>query len=118
MSLMKKLAVLGAAAEAARRYAQKNPDKARELADKAARFADHQTKGRYSGQINQAQRKLADLGGFADQADLAAPAAPAAPAGSTTPPAPVTPPAPATGPAPLAQAEVAPPTRPTPYKRG
>jgi hypothetical protein len=66
MSLIRKLAVLGAAAEAARRYAQKNPEKARELADKAAHFADQRTKGKYSNQIDTVRRKLADLGGFAD----------------------------------------------------
>ncbi|WP_064742917.1 antitoxin [Pseudonocardia spinosispora] len=67
MSLIKKLAVLGAAAEAARRYAQKNPDKAREFADKAAQFADQRTKGKYSNQIDSAKRKLADVGGFSEQ---------------------------------------------------
>lgn len=62
--LFRKLAVLGAAAEAARRYAQKNPQKAREIADKAAKFADQQTKGKYHGQIESAKRKLAQAGGF------------------------------------------------------
>jgi hypothetical protein len=64
MSLLRKLAVLGAAAEAARRYAQKNPDKAREMADKAARFADQRTKGKYHGQIESAKQKIAAVGGF------------------------------------------------------
>ena len=36
MGLIKKLAVLGGAAEAARRYAQKNPDKAGRFVDQAA----------------------------------------------------------------------------------
>jgi len=35
--------------EAARRTAQKNPEKARELTDKAAAFADQRTKGKYHG---------------------------------------------------------------------
>jgi hypothetical protein len=101
MSLIKKLAALGAAAEAARRYARSNPDKARELTEKAARFADHQTKGRYSQQIQQAKNALANAGGFA-----APPGAGANPLG-TNPPVP-------------GQAEVvSPPSpRPTPYKRG
>jgi len=43
MSLFRKLAALGVAAEAARRYAQKNPEKARELTEKAASFGDQRT---------------------------------------------------------------------------
>ncbi|MDT7586232.1 MAG: hypothetical protein QOC67_4054 [Pseudonocardiales bacterium] len=65
MSLIRKLAALGVAAEAARRYAQKNPQKARELTEKAASFADQRTGGKYHGQIESARRKLADLGGYA-----------------------------------------------------
>jgi hypothetical protein len=83
MSLFKKLAVLGAAAEAARRYAQKNPDKAREFTEKAARFADERTKGKYSSHINQAKSTLANVGGFAEapgrvvaEAEVIQPAAP------------------------------------------
>ncbi|WP_037066242.1 antitoxin [Pseudonocardia acaciae] len=67
MSLFRKLAVLGAAAEFARRYARKNPEKARELTEKAARFADQQTKGKYHGQIESARNKIADAGGFGGQ---------------------------------------------------
>lgn len=93
MSLVKRLAVLGAAAEAARRYAQKNPEKARGFAEKAAQFADERTKGKYSNQIDSAKRKLADVGGFAEQPP---------PVQAT---AVVDPIAPASGP------------RPTPYKR-
>jgi hypothetical protein len=104
MSLIKKLAALGAAAEAARRYARSNPDKARELTEKAARFADHQTKGRYSQQIQQAKNALANAGGFASP-----PGAAANPLGTNPPPV-------------SGQAEVvSPPSpgpRPTPYKRG
>ena len=42
----------------AQRYAQQNPDKVRGLADKAARFADKQTKGKYRSQIDNAVRKV------------------------------------------------------------
>lgn len=63
MALLKKLAALGAAAEAARRYAQKNPDKVRQFTDKAASFADKQTKGKYSNQINQAKHKVTEVAG-------------------------------------------------------
>ncbi|OLT17612.1 hypothetical protein BJF78_12440 [Pseudonocardia sp. CNS-139] len=51
MPLFRRLAVLATAAEAARRYAKSNPDKAARLVDQAAQFVDKQTKGRYSGQI-------------------------------------------------------------------
>jgi alkylation response protein AidB-like acyl-CoA dehydrogenase len=52
MALFRKLATLAAAAEAARRYAKKNPGKASEYVDQAAQFVDKQTKGKYSGQIS------------------------------------------------------------------
>ncbi len=42
----------------AQQYAQKNPDKVGKYADKAANFADKRTKGKYSGQIAGAKRKL------------------------------------------------------------
>jgi 3-mercaptopyruvate sulfurtransferase SseA len=99
MSLMRRLAALGIAAEAARRYAQKNPEQVRKLTDKAASFADQRTKGRFHGQIESVKRTLADLGGYG-----------AAPAGQESP---VT-----------AQAEVTDTktttdaARPTPYQRG
>jgi hypothetical protein len=64
MSLIRKLATLGVAAEAARRYARKNPEQVRKLTDKAASFADQRTKGRYHGQIESLKRTLADLGGY------------------------------------------------------
>jgi hypothetical protein len=98
MSLIKKLAVLGVAAEAARRYAQKNPDKAREYTAKAAEFANAQTKGRYSGQIEQARQALANAGGFGERT-------------GAQPPVPAT--AEVIDPAPAGAAP-----RPTPYKRG
>jgi antitoxin protein of toxin-antitoxin system len=64
--MFRKLAVLGAAAEAARRFARNNPEKARELTEKAAAFADKQTKGRYKGQIDSVKRSVANAGGFGD----------------------------------------------------
>ena len=42
----------------AQRYAQQNPDKLRGITDKAARFADKQTKGKYRNQIDSAVRKV------------------------------------------------------------
>ena len=42
----------------AQRYAQQNPDKIRGITDKAARFADKRTRGRYRGQIDNAVRKV------------------------------------------------------------
>lgn len=64
--MFRKLAVLGAAAEAARRFARNNPEKARELTNKAAAFADKQTKGKYRGQIESVKRSVANAGGFGD----------------------------------------------------
>ncbi len=61
--MFKRLAALSAAAEAARRYAQKNPDKVRGIADKAAKFADDRTKGKYTNQINSAKQKLNHVAG-------------------------------------------------------
>ena len=63
MAKLRRLAALGAAAEAARRYAQKNPDKVREIAGKAAKFADQQTKGKYTNHINTAVTKAAEVAG-------------------------------------------------------
>lgn len=42
----------------AQRYAQQNPDKIRGITDKAARFADQRTKGKYRSQIDNAVRKV------------------------------------------------------------
>lgn len=64
MPLFKKLATLATAAEAARRYAKKNPDKAARYLDQAARFVDKQTKGRYSGQISGVARKARSAAGI------------------------------------------------------
>ena len=51
------IAALGAAADAARRFARKNPEKTRSYLDKAADVADRQTKGKYSSQIRSASQK-------------------------------------------------------------
>ncbi|WP_214367923.1 antitoxin [Pseudonocardia sp. H11422] len=63
MPLFRKLATLAGAAEAARRYAKKNPDKAARFVDQAAQFVDKQTKGKYSGQIDGAARKVKGAAG-------------------------------------------------------
>ncbi|WP_308258104.1 antitoxin [Pseudonocardia lacus] len=63
MALMRKLATLAAAAEAGRRYAKKNPDKAGKYLDQAAAFVDKQTKGKYSAQINGAAQKVKSVAG-------------------------------------------------------
>lgn len=64
MAKFRKLALLAGAAEAARRYATKNPDKAGRLLDQAAQFVDKQTKGKYRGQIDGAARKAKDAAGI------------------------------------------------------
>lgn len=42
----------------ARGYAGRNPDKVRQVTDKAARFADKRTQGKYRKQINDAVHKV------------------------------------------------------------
>jgi alkylation response protein AidB-like acyl-CoA dehydrogenase len=64
MPLFRKLATLAAAAEAARRYAKSNPDKAGKVVDQAAQFVDKQTKGKYSGQIHGAAAKAKSVAGI------------------------------------------------------
>ncbi|MHA6620445.1 antitoxin [Pseudonocardia sp. DLS-67] len=64
MALIKRLALLATAAEAARRYAKSNPDKASKYLDQAASFVDKQTKGKYSGQIRGAADKAKGLAGI------------------------------------------------------
>lgn len=56
--LFRKLTVLAGAAEAARRYARKNPEKVSKLAENAGRFVDRQTKGKYHNRIEKAVRKV------------------------------------------------------------
>ena len=64
MAMMRKLAMLAAAAEAARRYAKKNPAQASKYVDQAADFVDKQTKGKYSGQIKGAADKAKNAAGI------------------------------------------------------
>ena len=63
MAMLKKLAVLAAAAEAARRYAKKNPTQTAKYVDQAAGFVDKQTKGKYHGHINGAAQKAKSVAG-------------------------------------------------------
>jgi hypothetical protein len=64
MPLFRRLAMLATAAEAARRYAKSNPDKASKYLDQAASFVDKQTKGKYSGQIRGATDKAKGVAGI------------------------------------------------------
>lgn len=64
MPLFRRLATLATAAEAARRYARTNPDKAGRYLDQAAAFVDKQTKGRYHTQIEGATRKAKGVAGL------------------------------------------------------
>lgn len=63
MPLLRKLATIATAAEAARRYAKKNPDKAAQYLDQAASFVDKQTKGKYTSQIDGVAQKVKDAAG-------------------------------------------------------
>jgi hypothetical protein len=56
--LFRKVVVLAGAAEAARRYARKNPEKVNRMAESAGRFVDKQTKGKYRDRINNVVRKV------------------------------------------------------------
>jgi hypothetical protein len=97
MPMLRKLAVLAAAAEAARRYAKKNPDQASKYVDQAADFVDKQTKGKYRGQITGAANAAKSAAGIkrpGTGVDSTAPTTPVAPpAGPATSPTsgPVTP---------------------------
>ena len=64
MPMFRRLAMLATAAEAARRYAKSNPDKAAKYLDQAAAFVDKQTKGKYSGQIRGAADKAKGVAGI------------------------------------------------------
>lgn len=63
MALFRRLTMLAGAAEAARRYAQKNPDKVAGITSKAARIADQRTHGKYRRQIDNAVRTVDGLVG-------------------------------------------------------
>ncbi len=58
MALIRKLVVLAGAAEVARRYAMKNPEKVNKMADDAAHFINTRTDNKYRSQLNDAVRKL------------------------------------------------------------
>jgi hypothetical protein len=62
--MFRRLAALAGAAEAARRFARSNPDKASKYLDQAAAFVDKQTKGRYSAQIKGAADKARGAAGI------------------------------------------------------
>lgn len=64
MSLFRRLATLATAAEAARRYAKSNPDKAGKYLDQAAAFVDKQTKGKYRTQIEGVTKKAKGAAGI------------------------------------------------------
>lgn len=91
MPLFKKLAVLATAAEAARRYAKSNPEKAGKYLDQAADFVNKQTKGKYAGQIKDVSQKAKDVAGIHEPP--APPAPPVTPPAAPAPPVPPTPPA-------------------------
>lgn len=91
MALMRRLTALAGAAEAARRYARKNPDKAGRFVDKAAAFVDKQTKGKYSGQIRGAADKAKNAAGLRHGPHPGGPGQPPYP-GTPQPPHPGTPP--------------------------
>ncbi|MBW0129179.1 antitoxin [Pseudonocardia oceani] len=64
MALFRRLATLATAAEAARRYAKSNPDKAGKYLDQAAAFVDKQTKGKYRTQIDGVAKKAKGVAGL------------------------------------------------------
>lgn len=47
----------------AQQYVQRNPEKIRRVTDRAARFADERTQGRYRRQIDNAVRKVDQVSG-------------------------------------------------------
>jgi len=63
----------------AQRYAQQNPDKIRDITDKAARFADKRTKGRYRSQIDNAVRKVDGVTGSQHGGPQQGPSSPESP---------------------------------------
>lgn len=62
-SMLSRLGMARSLLSKAQRYAQQNPEKVREYTDKAAGFADKQTKGRYRDQIDKAVRKTDEVTG-------------------------------------------------------
>src|SRR3954462_14507400 len=104
MPLLRKLATIAAAGEAARRYAKKNPDKTAKYLDQAASFVDKQTKGRYTTKIDGDTQKVKGVTGVNSSpgAHSAAangyPQSATAPRPATAPAAPPPAPRPAPGP--------------------
>lgn len=64
MPLFRRLATLATAAEAARRYAKSNPEKASRYVDQAASFVDKQTKGKYRTAIDGVAKKAKGVAGI------------------------------------------------------
>ncbi|GAA4803420.1 antitoxin [Actinomycetospora chlora] len=58
MPLMRRVAALGAAVAAARRYARQNPEKVNRYADQAAEFVNSRTGGRYRKHVDSAVRQV------------------------------------------------------------
>lgn len=58
MPLMRRVAALGAAVAAARRYAKQNPDKVNRYADQAAAFVNSRTGGKYQKHVDSAVRQV------------------------------------------------------------
>jgi hypothetical protein len=56
--MLRRITVLIGALEAARRYVRENPDKINRYADRAGRFVDRRTKGRYHRQVDGAVRRI------------------------------------------------------------
>jgi antitoxin protein of toxin-antitoxin system/collagen triple helix repeat protein len=63
MAMLRKLAVVGAAAAAAARYAKANPEKVNQMAEQAARFIDSRTHGKYHQQIDSTLQKVRKVNG-------------------------------------------------------
>src|SRR5262245_38783740 len=63
MPWMKKMAAIAATAEAARRYAKRNPEQAARYLDQAAAFVDKQTKGRYTAKIDGVTHRVKGVAG-------------------------------------------------------
>jgi MT0933-like antitoxin protein len=77
MAWIRRLATIATAAEAARRYAKKNPDQAAKYVDQAAAFVDKQTKGRYAAQIGGVAQKVKNVAGVSRGPGTATPGGPA-----------------------------------------
>jgi MT0933-like antitoxin protein len=64
MALIRRLATLATAAEAARRYARKNPQQAAKYVDQAVQFVDKQTKGKYTSHVHGVANKVRGVAGL------------------------------------------------------